>query len=447
MASLKIVLRTSSKKKDGTCPLAIRITKDRKSRFIFTGYYISESYWDKDLSRVKRSHPNSSRLNNFLLKKLSEANDMLIETESKKEFASIESLQTKIRGKNTTCSFFELGARRVTGKFEEGTYSVAKAELSILYNIREFATFKKSQSKEVYTKLLKKNRQNRMLEGRKARFDFVKNVNNEFGSDKSLAFEQIDIGFINRFKTFCKSYLDQSTRTVTNQLIFIRTLYNQAIKEGLTKGEHYPFADDKEKIRIKSGQKIGLTSTELGHIENLELEEGTSIWHTRNVWLFAFYFAGIRISDVIELRHSDFMDGRLYYTMNKNEKPVSLKVPSKAKAILDLYASKSFESGSYVFPFLNKANENNHYDHYVKVKNASRLFNDYLKRIAKLCNIDKPLSNHIARHTFGNIVGDRINPLMLQKLYRHSDLKTTIGYQSNFIHKDADDALDAVVGH
>jgi site-specific recombinase XerD len=68
-----------------------------------------------------------------------------------------------------------------------------------------------------------------------------------------------------------------------------------------------------------------------------------------------------------------------------------------------------------------------------------------LKRIAISCEIDKNLSNHIARHTFGNIAGDKISPLMLQKLYRHSDLKTTIGYQANFIHKDADDALDAVI--
>ena len=48
-----------------------------------------------------------------------------------------------------------------------------------------------------------------------------------------------------------------------------------------------------------------------------------------------------------------------------------------------------------------------------------------LKRIAQECNIDKNLSNHIARHSFGNIAGDQIHPLMLQKLYRHSDLKTT----------------------
>ncbi|TDN93417.1 hypothetical protein DET49_104148 [Salegentibacter sp. 24] len=34
---------------------------------------------------------------------------------------------------------------------------------------------------------------------------------------------------------------------------------------------------------------------------------------------------------------------------------------------------------------------------------------------------------------------------MLQKLYRHSDLKTTLNYKANFIHKEADDALDSVI--
>ena len=62
-----------------------------------------------------------------------------------------------------------------------------------------------------------------------------------------------------------------------------------------------------------------------------------------------------------------------------------------------------------------------------------------------MCDIDKNISIHIARHSFGNIAADKIHPKMLQKLYRHSDLKTTIGYQANFIHKQADDALDEVV--
>ncbi len=53
---------------------------------------------------------------------------------------------------------------------------------------------------------------------------------------------------------------------------------------------------------------------------------------------------------------------------------------------------------------------------------------------------------HIARHTFATIAADKIPIQQLQKLYRHSDIKTTIGYQSAFIHKDADEAFDAVLG-
>ena len=44
-----------------------------------------------------------------------------------------------------------------------------------------------------------------------------------------------------------------------------------------------------------------------------------------------------------------------------------------------------------------------------------------------------------------SISEDKIPIQMLQKLYRHSSLTTTINYQSNFIHKDADEALESVV--
>ena len=99
----------------------------------------------------------------------------------------------------------------------------------------------------------------------------------------------------------------------------------------------------------------------------------------------------------------------------------------------------------FIFPYLKKANPNSKRDVFVKTRNGTAVLNKYLKEIAEKCGITKNLSNHIARHSFGNIAGDAISPLMLQKLYRHSDLKTTILYQANFIHKDADDALDAVL--
>lgn len=52
---------------------------------------------------------------------------------------------------------------------------------------------------------------------------------------------------------------------------------------------------------------------------------------------------------------------------------------------------------------------------------------------------------HIARHTFGNLSGDRIPIQLLQKLYRHTSITTTIGYQSNFINQDTDEALNSVI--
>lgn len=80
-----------------------------------------------------------------------------------------------------------------------------------------------------------------------------------------------------------------------------------------------------------------------------------------------------------------------------------------------------------------------------KIKEVIRRINDALKEVALKTEITKPLTMHIARHTFGNISGDRIPIQMLQKLYRHSSITTTINYQKNFLFKEADDALDSVL--
>ena len=62
MSVAKIVLRKKAKA-DGTLPLALRITKDRKSNYVYLGYHILENDWDENKQRVKKSHPNSAWLN------------------------------------------------------------------------------------------------------------------------------------------------------------------------------------------------------------------------------------------------------------------------------------------------------------------------------------------------------------------------------------------------
>ena len=444
MATIKLVFWKHDKKKDNSHPIAIRITKDRKTRYVFTGKYVLENDWDFENNRVKKSHENSARLNAYLRKKLSEVEAINDKAEINEEELSLTQIKNKYKRQNSKVSFFLLACERIRNKTSEGKYSVAQPELSILFNILEFLSFNPALPKDKVIEGIRERRRERISKARSGQRSFEDDLK-VLSKNERLYFEDIDVAFINRFKSFCVSYLEQKTRTITNQLIFIRTLYNLAIKEGLVDTKNYPFAGDNEKIRIGSGNKIGLTREEIQKIETLELEEGTSINHTRNVWLFAYYFAGIRISDVLQLKWSDFMDGRLYYQMHKNEKPVSLKIPDQAQKILEQYGNDKTSNLDYVFPFLKKADLNNKKDIFTKARNATKLFNKYLKRIAEKCGIEKNLSNHIARHTFGNIAGDSIHPLMLQKLYRHSDLKTTLNYQANFIHKEADEALERVL--
>ena len=82
MASIKVILWKHDKKINDTFPIAIRITKNRKTKYIFTGKYIKEKDWDLKNSKVKKSYPNSAYLNNFLISKLAEANKTLLELEA-----------------------------------------------------------------------------------------------------------------------------------------------------------------------------------------------------------------------------------------------------------------------------------------------------------------------------------------------------------------------------
>src|SRR5690554_6597601 len=84
MSSVKAILR-KKQNKQGQFPIAIRITKNRKSSYLYTGHYVNLNQWDDTKHMVKKNHPNSTRLNNLILQKLSEASSTVIDTQVEKE--------------------------------------------------------------------------------------------------------------------------------------------------------------------------------------------------------------------------------------------------------------------------------------------------------------------------------------------------------------------------
>lgn len=403
MASAKIVTR-KKKNKDGTIPIVLRITKDRRTSYIYLGKNVDQKDWDATNQKVKRSHPSSQRLNNFLLKKLTEAQNAILDFELKQADFTVEDLRQKLSSEKTKDTFF------------------AQAEL-------------------YFENLAQAENYNRLTAERPAVNHFRR-----FLEDKDIAFSNITISLLERFKAYLIGKIKVSERTAVNYLIIIRTLYKRAIKNGITDKQHYPFGIDKFHIKKPEGLKIGLNEAEVKRLEAVKLKKGSFEDHSRNLWLYSFYFAGMRVSDVLLSRWSDLKDDRIFYVMGKNKKPGSLKVPEKAQIILNQYEGLKRSDDDLIFPDLKMIEDFKDKVRVQKrIKEVIRRVNLTLKKIAEKADIDKPLTMHIARHTFGNISGDRIPIQMLQKLYRHSSITTTINYQKNFLFKEADDALDSVL--
>jgi integrase len=400
-SNAKIVLRKKPNNL-GLYPLTIRITKDRRSTYRYIGHYIESEDWDDINKLVKISHPNYQFLNQLIYTKLNEANRGLIALQSKDDDITAALIKREIYNSSKNLTFFEIANEHLE-----------ELEASHKFN-------RLSSEKALVGYILKFNKTNQ------------------------LTFKEIDESFLKKLKVYLIKEYSLSETSIMNVFVFIRTLYNKAIKEKIVKKKLYPFGNDKIRIKFPESKKIGLTKTEILSIESLENLTYGEI-HARNIWLYSFNFAGMRVADILKTRWDDIKDNRLYYRMNKNSKLLSLKIPEKVLLILDFYRDAKRWPDDYVFPELKKANSRDPEDLFRKSKTANKKFNYYLKSIAKKAGINKPLTMHIARHSFGNIAGDTIHPLMLQKLYRHSDLKTTLNYQANFIHKEADEALENVI--
>lgn len=401
MSKVKVVLRQKPNS-DGTLPLCLRITKDRKSSYIYLGYAIKESDWDKEAMRVKKSHPNSTRLNNFILKKLADATNSALEAETDKPESSVKAVKSKIKP--------SIGS-----------------------------TFNKQA--DAYLDRLKKAGKYNQYTADKPRVNHFKDFLNG-----DIAFPDITPSLLERFKSYAKTDLKLSERSAVNHLVMVRSVFSQAIKDNVIDAKHYPFGQGKVKIKFPDSIKVGLNATEINALEEVELTDPAHN-HARNLWLFSFYFAGMRVSDVLRTKWSDIIDDRLYYSMGKNNKTLSLKIPEKAKTILAQYETSKVSKHDLVFPDLKTSDFEDRFRTQRTIAFKTSAIDKTLRlHVAKAAKIEKKLTMHIARHSFAQNA-THIDIRTLQMLFRHTKLETTEGYMGQFIHQTADAAIESVISN
>jgi len=307
MASIKILLRKDKPNKEAKLPLIIKIIKDRKISIISLGVYLSPNEWDSIRQRVKKSHPNHQALNLFLVKKLTEANNKFLELETQKTNISAKAIQRSLKSKNTS-KFFGQAEMYLNNLKQSGKYNRYSADKPRINRLREFL------------------------------------------NEDEISFQDITVPLLKRFQAYLKGTRKITDRTVVNHLVVIRTIFNLAIKDNIVDAKYYPFGKGKIQIKFPDSNKISLTIEEVKKLEEVVLPKESPLNLARNLWLLSFYFAGMRVSDVLRLRWKDIDNNRLSYTMGKNAKGGSFKISDKAMTILGAYKSK--DKSNLIFPNL-----------------------------------------------------------------------------------------------
>jgi integrase/recombinase XerD len=398
MASVKILLRKDKLNSRGECPLFLRIIKNRKSSYIAIGLYIKEKYWDSTTGIVKKSYRNSARLNSFITQKIADARAAIVDVEIKKKPMSSRRLKDKIIGIEPV-DFFEF----------------SKGYLDNLHKGDQVGTYRKAKS--VVEKL------------------------KTYCEEKELYIEDITHTFLQEYENYLKTELKNKPITIHSNMKVIKTIIYDAINDNILSRDDNPF----NKYHIKPGttKRNYLLESELKAIEDYDLGDRPNYKLSRDIFLFACYAGGIRISDLLQLRRSNIAEGKINFKTKKTGNTQVVKLPKKALDILDSYKPEDPEEMPFVFPYFSSEKEIDTPDKlHDMISRKTALINKNLKEIAILAEVNKKISFHVSRHTFATIALKKgIRMEYVSKLLGHANLKETQIY-AKIINEELDKAMD-----
>lgn len=228
-----------------------------------------------------------------------------------------------------------------------------------------------------------------------------------------LNFDDITEEFIKEYKVYLKKKLKNKESTATKNLAHIKKYVRLAIKSGYMSED--PFEDIALPRTVK-GSFSFLTEDELKRLVELYQSETLSKEHQQALQFFLFMcFTSLHIGDAKSLRieHIGTKSFTYYRIKNRNSKPEPIIVPisKPARSIIKQVAGR--RRNGLLFQKLT----------------ADQTLNKYIKKIAKIADINKSLSNKSGRHTFATIFLQKTKDLAtLKEILGHTDYRETLIY-------------------
>jgi len=180
--------------------------------------------------------------------------------------------------------------------------------------------------------------------------------------------------------------------------------------------------------------KAKLSMDEFVRMQGLELEGAEDL--ARDIFVFATLARGIRAFDIVTLRWTSIADGRLRYTASKTGKVIDLLISEPLAAVL----SKYDKSKEYIFPVMNWPYSKLAADKRRFLNRVNSLcfdLNTALGTVAEKAKVQKHITLHVARHTFAYLADQGGIPLgTIQQLLDHGKIGTTQAYVESLRRTD-----------
>ncbi|ESU18446.1 integrase family protein [Flavobacterium cauense R2A-7] len=379
----------------------IRIIKDRKTKFITAGLKLKESDWDEAKQRVKKSYPNSARMNAALAQKIADAEGQIADMERKVKTVSIKKLKEAIKGKEVP-NFFEYSRKhceRIKNNVSISTYKNYHAYLD---------KFEKwVGTKEVY-------------------------------------FDDITVSLLMDYMSYLSNELKNGNTTQRYSIMILAIMFKEAIKEDLIPEYMYPFS--KLKLKKDPSRRQFLKKEQFEAIINYKLDEKSKASVYRDMFICSIFAGGLRFSDVLEfqVKHFNEEERRIQKVIRKTGRMHQFKIGQLALDIINKYKKEDAEQDDFIFPVITNKElylKNDEY-RYTFIESANKAANFQLQRIAKKLEIPVKVTFHISRHTFAtNALNNGMRIEHVSKLMDHRDISTTQVY-AKIISEELDKAVD-----
>ena len=390
--SILFYLNKSKINKKGNCPIKCRITYKKKRKEFSTREFINPLNWNAKKQMAISNSIENKQLNLQL---------QIIAANIKKEYLKLQLKENEFTVEDIFQHYLGKPAQHETYLIAYFNEFLKKKKRLIGIDIK-LVTWKKynyacSQAKEFIIWKYRKN---------------------------DVPLNKIKLHFLNDFEYFLKTEKNQRQVTINKAIQRFRKPIKIAVAEGYLDKD--PFALHKPG-RVRK-EVIFLSVEELERFEKHHFRQ-PRLQLVKDLFIFCCY-TGLAYHEMANLKKEHIVngfDGNEWIQMKREKtgKMISVPLLPKAKAIMDNYK----EVGNLALP-----------------KFSNQKINSYLKEIAAIVGIKKPISHHMARKTFASTVllYNDVPMEIVSELLGHSSMKITQEYYGKVVQKRVSQEMERI---